>query len=62
VYATQELMVRGTLAKIIDNLFEVENTQVDKRLIQLRIEFEEIIAQEQTLLNQLQPAIQKTGL
>jgi len=59
-YATQEMIVKGTLAKIIEDLFNIDYAQMDQKLIKLRLEFEEIRRQEKTLQTRLEKAITMT--
>jgi hypothetical protein len=60
VYSSQETIARVTLPKIIDNLFEAGNGSLDNKLIELQLGFEELIAQEQTLLERVELALKKT--
>lgn len=60
VYTAQDVIVNRTLVKIADELFEIDNTQPDKKLIKLRLEFEEILAQEKTLKYIMKNALERT--
>ena len=59
-YGTQEMIVGNTLPKIVDDLFELDPSQMTQKLIKLRSKFEEIRNQERTLLHRLQEAIKST--
>lgn len=58
-YGTQEMILGNTLPKIVDDLFELDSSQMNQKLIKLRSKFEEIRNQERTLLNRLQEAIKR---
>jgi hypothetical protein len=59
-YALQETIVRNTLPKIVDDLFELDPSQMNQKLIKFRLKFIEISNQERTLLLRLQAAIKRT--
>ena len=59
-YASQNAIVNVTLPKIIEDLFDVNTSQADRKLVKLRLEFEEILAQEKSLKYLLGKALQHT--
>lgn len=59
-YSAQHAIVSVTLPKIVEELFDVDHSQVDRKLIRLKLEFEEILAQEKTLRHFLAEALQHT--
>ena len=60
IYTLQELIVNTTLQKTIDDLFDIDRSQIDQKLIKLRLKFEEIRDQETTLLRLLEEALNGT--
>jgi hypothetical protein len=56
-YGTQEMIVGNTLPKIVDDLFELDSSHINQKLIKFRSKFEEIRNQERTLLQRLREAI-----
>ena len=59
-YGSQEMIVSNTLPKIIEDLFELDPSQLDQKLIKFRLKFIEIRLQEKTLQKLLQEAIKRT--
>jgi hypothetical protein len=59
VYGLQEMIVGNTLPKIVDDLFDLDSSQMNQKLIKFRSKFEEISNQERTLLHRLQEAIKR---
>lgn len=59
-YSAQHAIVNVTLPKIAEELFDVDHSQADRKLIRLKLEFEEILAQEKTLRHFLAEALQHT--
>jgi len=57
VYGQQEIIVSNTLPKIVDDLFNLDSSQVELKLIKFRSKFVEIRNQEKTLHGLLQEAI-----
>jgi hypothetical protein len=58
-YGSQEIIVRNTLPKIVEDLFELDTSQMNQKLIKFRLKFVEIRNQEKTLLKRLLEAIKK---
>lgn len=54
VYSSQETIGQMTLQKIIDDLFDVEAPDRGLKLLKLKLEFEELISQERTLLERIE--------
>jgi hypothetical protein len=54
VYSSQETIIQVTLQKIIDDLFDVEAPDRERKLLKFKLEFEELILQEQTLLERIE--------
>jgi hypothetical protein len=59
-YASQEMILRNTLPKITEDIFSLDPSQMDQKLIKLRLKFVEISEQEKTLQQFLQEAIKRT--
>ena len=59
-YSSQEIIVRSTLPKITEDLFDLDTSQMDQKLTKFRLKFMEISEQETTLLHRLEEAIQRT--
>ena len=50
VYSSQQTIVGLTLQKIVDDLFDVEAPDRRRKLLKFRLEFSELIGQQETLL------------
>jgi hypothetical protein len=59
VYGAQEMIVKNTLPKIVEDLFELDTSQMNQKLIKFRLKFVEIRLQEKTLQDLLQEAIKR---
>jgi hypothetical protein len=59
VYSSQETISQLTLQKIIDDLYDVEAPDRERKLIKLKLEFGELISQEQTLLERIEESRKK---
>ena len=59
-YAIQEMIMGSTLQKIVEDLFDLNPSQMDQKLIKFRLKFVEISEQEKTLQRLLQEAIKRT--
>jgi hypothetical protein len=59
-YSSQEMITNNTLPKIIEDLFDLDSSQMDLKLIKFRLKFVEISEQEKTLQQLLQSAIERT--
>ena len=59
VYSSQETISQMTLQKIIDDLYDVEAPDRGRKLIKLKLEFEELISQEWTLLERIENSRKK---
>lgn len=60
VYGSQEMIVKYTLPKIVEDIFEFGPTQIKQKLIKLRLKFIELSDQEMTLQKLLREAIKRT--
>ncbi len=59
VYSSQEIISQLTLQKIIDDLYDVEAPDRVRKLLKLKLEFEELISQERTLLERIEDSRMK---
>ncbi len=59
VYSSQETISQLTLQKIIDDLYDVEAPDRGRKLLKLKLEFEELISQERTLLERIEDSRKK---
>lgn len=59
VYSSREFIISITLQKITDELFEVEHSDMEKKLIELQLLFTELIVQEETMIERLKEALRK---
>ena len=57
VYSSQETISQQTLQRILDDLYDIEAPNRERKL--LKLEFEELIAQEQTLLERIEESRKK---
>lgn len=59
VYSSQEFITGKTFQNIVDDLYDVEAANPERKLLKLKLEFEELIAQEETLRQRIGAALKR---
>ncbi len=57
VYSSQEFITGQTFQKIFDDLYDVEAADPKRKLLKLKLEFEELVAQEETLRKRISKSL-----
>jgi hypothetical protein len=57
VYSSQEFITGKTFQNIVDDLYDVEAPNPERKLLKLKLEFEELIAQEESLRERIRAAL-----
>jgi hypothetical protein len=59
VYSSQEFITGKTFQNIVDDLYDVEAANPERKLLKLKLEFEELIAQEESLRERIRAALKR---